>query len=180
MNDRARGQASENGPESPADKDLTAPEHDATGEVQPKSGPARDTQQERFFALEFGWQGPLPPPKQLAEFEKVHPGAAERIIQMAEREQNNRHQKEMATIRSRDQWLARGQWLAFAIVLAALGVVTYLVANGSPIQGVAPVFIALSGLVGSAIWSSVMGRQDRKSKSIRKTSNMSVLPEHPE
>ena len=63
MNDRVRGQASENGQQSPADKELTAPENDATGGggVQPKSDPVRDTQQERLFALEFGWQGTLPP-----------------------------------------------------------------------------------------------------------------------
>lgn len=99
-----------------------------------------------------------PPPQQLAEYEKVHPGLAECIIQMAERQQNHRHQKDMAP----DKWRARGQWLGFTIVIVALGIVAYLVANGSPIQGGVPVFIALSGLVSSAVWSSVMGRRERK------------------
>ena len=71
MNDSVRGQASENGQQSPADKELTAPENDALrGEVQPKSGSVRDTQQERFFALEFGWQGTLPPRSSLQNLQR--------------------------------------------------------------------------------------------------------------
>jgi uncharacterized membrane protein len=30
------------------------------------------------------WQGPLPPPEQLGEYEKIVPGAASRILAMAE------------------------------------------------------------------------------------------------
>ena len=113
----------------------------------------------RGFFLPWKLDGRVPPPpQQLAEYEKVHPGLGECIIQMAERQQNHRHQKDMAP----DKWRARGQWLGFTIVIVALGIVAYLVANGSPIQGVVPVFIALSGLVSSAVWSSVMGRRERK------------------
>lgn len=34
--------------------------------------------------VELAWQGPLPPPGQLAEYEKIVPGAAARILAMAE------------------------------------------------------------------------------------------------
>jgi uncharacterized membrane protein len=34
--------------------------------------------------VEVAWQGPLPPPEQLAEYEKIIPGAAMRILSMAE------------------------------------------------------------------------------------------------
>jgi uncharacterized membrane protein len=34
--------------------------------------------------VEVAWQGPLPPPEQLAEYEKIVPGAAMRILSMAE------------------------------------------------------------------------------------------------
>ena len=176
MNDKARGQASENDQGAHTEKDLAVPESQVAGKVQPRSDQGGAARQEAFFALEIGWQGPLPPPQQLAEYEKVHPGLAERIIQMAERQQNHRHQKDMAP----DKWRARGQWLGFAIVIVALGIVAYLVANGSPIQGVVPVFIALSGLVSSAVWSSVMGRRERKRKSAKQTSSMPELPKQPE
>lgn len=37
-------------------------------------------------------QGPLPPAKTLAGYEKVLPGAAERVMRMAEKEQEHRHE----------------------------------------------------------------------------------------
>lgn len=40
------------------------------------------------------WQGPVPSPDQLAKFEQVLPGAAERIFRMAEKEQEQRHSNE--------------------------------------------------------------------------------------
>ena len=39
--------------------------------------------------------GPLPPARTLAGYEKVLPGAAERVMQMAEREQAHRHQMQV-------------------------------------------------------------------------------------
>ena len=38
--------------------------------------------------------GPLPPPKQLSEYEEICPGAAERIIQMAESQITHRQELE--------------------------------------------------------------------------------------
>lgn len=40
----------------------------------------------RQMAVEEKWSGPLPPPKQLADFEAIKPGLADRIVCMAEEE----------------------------------------------------------------------------------------------
>lgn len=45
-------------------------------------------------------EGPLPPPALLDGYEKVVPGAAERIIQLAEKEQEHRQALEKAAIQS--------------------------------------------------------------------------------
>jgi len=37
------------------------------------------------------FRGPLPPPRYLAQYDKVIPGLAERIVRMAEAEQGHRH-----------------------------------------------------------------------------------------
>ncbi len=37
------------------------------------------------------YQGPIPPPQMLARYEEIVPGAGERILAMAEKEQQNRH-----------------------------------------------------------------------------------------
>ena len=38
--------------------------------------------------------GPLPAPETYAQYNEVHPGAAERILRMAEKEQDHRHRSE--------------------------------------------------------------------------------------
>lgn len=44
------------------------------------------------------WQGPLPPPAVLDAYEINTPGAKERIIRMAEKEQDHRHSTEKTTV----------------------------------------------------------------------------------
>lgn len=94
MNDSVRGQASENGQQSPADKELTAPENDATGGGSAKVGFSQGYATREIFCLGIRMAGDPASPKQLAEFAKILPSVAERIIRMAKREQNNHHQKE--------------------------------------------------------------------------------------
>ncbi|PPU80162.1 hypothetical protein XhhCFBP4925_12255 [Xanthomonas hortorum pv. hederae] len=38
------------------------------------------------YAVKSSWQGPLPPPKLLAEFNEISPGLADRIVSWAEEE----------------------------------------------------------------------------------------------
>lgn len=40
----------------------------------------------RQIAMQQSWHGPLPPPQQLAEFDAITPGLADRIMKMAEQE----------------------------------------------------------------------------------------------
>lgn len=78
--------------------------------------------------------GPLPAPKTLAQYDHVVPGAAERIIQMAEREQAHRHQHDRdvlglrkAAVEHVKERETRGQRLAGWLSLAVLLVGTYLI-----------------------------------------------------
>lgn len=75
------------------------------------------------------YNGPLPPPKLLAEFEVVVPGSAERIIANMERESAHRREIESKDSQAgRDgffeqlKYRGRGQWMAFAITMFALGI----------------------------------------------------------
>ena len=54
--------------------------------------------------------GPLPPPEQLAQYEQIIPGAADRILRMTEN--NSDHRIEL--FRARSLKVTRAQWLAFA------------------------------------------------------------------
>lgn len=65
--------------------------------------------------LSAHWTGPLPPPAALEAFERAHPGSAERIIIMAEREQAAQIAMTQTELDDERAATARGQWLGFAL-----------------------------------------------------------------
>ena len=73
------------------------------------------------------WQGPLPPPEVAAAYEKLRPGAFDRILTRMEDELKYRHEIELKDLQNKDRkndayhrTVAVGQWLAFFIMLAIL------------------------------------------------------------
>lgn len=83
------------------------------------------------------FQGPIPPPDLIAQYERVAPGFAERILAMAEREatarqENVRRNTEIADcdIREAHVETKRGQWMSFAITIAAFLTAAYCAAIG--------------------------------------------------
>ena len=70
------------------------------------------------------WSAPLPPPDALEHYERIAPGAAERILRMAEREQEHRIESETKTLEVAAKDAKRGQWFgAIAIYAAIVGAV---------------------------------------------------------
>ncbi|MCS6811316.1 MAG: DUF2335 domain-containing protein [Tepidimonas sp.] len=91
----------------------------------PKSRPADPRREEVSVAH---WAGPLPPPATLEQFERIVPGAAQRLLAMAETEQKHRHaiesgqlalQQEGVRLAARDSKL--GILASFLGLLASLG-----------------------------------------------------------
>lgn len=64
---------------------------------------------------EYEFRGPIPPPNIIAGYEKILPGSADRILAMAEKQSNHRHNMEakMINAESRDSLLG----VIFAFVL---------------------------------------------------------------
>lgn len=79
--------------------------------------------------------GPVPHPDLLAKYEQIVPGAAERIIKMAENEQQVRHESIAADQKNKTKLIEaaqtesaanrdavkRGQWMGVAISLSCIG-----------------------------------------------------------
>lgn len=88
------------------------------------------------------FQGPLPPPGMLRQYDEVAPGTAERIIAMAESEQRHRH-KEDVRINSANVVLSRvnaaemllGQIFAFIIAMGGLWTGKELIVGGHVLAG---------------------------------------------
>lgn len=110
--------------------------------------------------------GPLPSPEDLEYYEKVHPGAAMEIINMAKKEQNHRidmEQKEMnfqTKTKSRDSLL--GILTGILIVLCAFGTAIYLSMNGHETVASVIVGSTLLGLFGTVINNTRIDRRNRE------------------
>lgn len=104
------------------------------------------------------YHGPVPRASEMAKYEEVLPGSADRIISMAEREQTGQLALQERTLDAEiaDRLLERrerrwGQGLGTTVVLAALGATVYLgthgaegaakVLGGTVIVGLAAVFV---------------------------------------
>ena len=61
--------------------------------------------------------GPLPPPSLFNGYEKTLPGAADRILKMAEKEQENRHQNNKDMLQQFKGERKRGQYMGFVLVV---------------------------------------------------------------
>jgi uncharacterized membrane protein len=87
----------------------------------------------------------------LAKYDEVLPGLAERIVALAEKQSTHRQSLEMATVGGNIAAQARGQWLAFAIVVVGIVAGTVLIALGKPTEGLTALLTPL-GIVAGAFF----------------------------
>lgn len=81
------------------------------------------------------FEGPLPPPAVLEQFERVLPGAASRILAFAEDQFRHRLSIETMIVSANTRALNRGQWFGFSVVMAGMGLGAWLVRTGHELIG---------------------------------------------
>ncbi|MEO8637563.1 MAG: DUF2335 domain-containing protein [Candidatus Taylorbacteria bacterium] len=111
------------------------------------------------------YSGPLPPPEVLKKFDEVVPGAAERIIKMAENQFAHRTELERKVI---DSDIARSKWgqiLGFLIAIAGLIGSVFISIYGSGLVGGIIGVGTLASLVGVFMYGSKTRRVERENKS---------------
>lgn len=74
----------------------------------------------------FGFRGPIPPPEIFAGYDKALPIGADRVMKMAEREQEHRHKMEDTIITKESFEKRAGLLFAFILAALSLGVSSYL------------------------------------------------------
>ncbi len=84
---------------------------------------------QRYFS------GPLPPPEVLAQYNEIVPGAAERILKMAEEQSAHRRRLEDKTISAQLHESGRGQWMALIVTLEFPGGSLWITHDGYPAVG---------------------------------------------
>lgn len=115
------------------------------------------------------FQGPLPPPDFLERYEGTLPGAAERILRMAERQADHRRQYEDFAIRSDSKRADRGLLLGTLVAMMVLGVAAYALFLGQPLIGAAIGIADIVGIAGVYIHGTRMRRDGNEGEA--RTSN---------
>jgi uncharacterized membrane protein len=110
------------------------------------------------YSVEVAFAGPLPPPQILQGYEAACPGAAHRIIEMAEAQSAHRRDMERMALQAQCQGMnlqffeARlGQCFAFGISALFLICGTITVVHGDPIPGSIFGTMGISGIVATFI-----------------------------
>ncbi|HEY4526937.1 MAG TPA: DUF2335 domain-containing protein [Candidatus Paceibacterota bacterium] len=110
------------------------------------------------------YSGPLPHPETLRMFDQVVPGAAERIIKMAEDQSNHRKELEKKVIESDIARSRLGQILGFAIAIVGLVVSAIVSIYGNAIAGGIIGVGTLASLVGVFMYGATTRSREREDK----------------
>jgi len=107
----------------------------------------------RIQAASFS--GPLPPPDALERYNQILPGAAERIIAMAENQHTHRQGLEKHVIHSNVAAQRLGTILGFIVAMTVVIGGMFLVHEGKSGEGLAAILTALASLVGVFLYSKL-------------------------
>ena len=122
----------------------------------PDEGKKREAQEAIMLIRQEAFFGPIPPPKAMAEYEALLPGSADRILSMAEKQQEHRISLEKLAVSSDLSQNKRGQMFGFIVFLIALAAgILFAFKGWVPL---ATTF--LTGTMVSIIAIFVLGRRD--------------------
>lgn len=94
----------------------------------------------------------LPAPEELARYEKVVPGGAERILEMAEQQSMHRREMEEKSVSAEIRGARIKQVLTFVLALAAGVLGGALLITGSELAGLMVILVDAAAVVGIAIY----------------------------
>jgi len=107
------------------------------------------------------WSSPYPPPELLRGYEEVVKGSANRIISMAENQQEHRHFLEETTITGANRRAWWGLWLGFVISLVVLGLGTLVILEGHSWAGASLMGVDVVALAGIFVYGRREQRKER-------------------
>jgi hypothetical protein len=104
------------------------------------------------------FSGPIPPASELLKYEQVLPGAAERIMSMAERQSIHRQKMEDKMLDANIKSEKRGQFFGFTVFITVILIGFVLLIFDKKIEGLASILGSIAGVIGLFIYS----REDTK------------------
>lgn len=112
------------------------------------------------------YSGPIPPPEALARYEEIQPGAADRILTMAEKQQEHRMALETKAIGGQVDQSKRGQLFGFILVFVCIAVaVFFAVYFGMTAFAVTFLCVTMVSVVGLFVTGKMAVQKDLAQKS---------------
>ena len=108
------------------------------------------------------FSGPIPSPEVIARYEAIIPGAAERILTMAEEQQKHRMDLENRVVNSKISDSRLGIILGFILTIVIIAVSLCAILMGYSVIGFSSIIIAIGGLVGVFIYGTRSNRKERE------------------
>ncbi len=96
----------------------------------------------------------LPAPEELAKYEKVVPGGAERILEVAEKQSLHRREMEEKSIAAEIRTIRIRQAMTFGLALVAGILGGALLLNGSELAGLIVILVDAAALVGVVMYGN--------------------------
>ena len=110
------------------------------------------------------YSGPLPAPEVLERYDKIAPGAAERIIKMAEAQSLHRQDIESRVVRSDIRNSILGVLFGFIIALTALALSAFSIYLGHAVEGTIIGTGGLSGLASVFVYGTRSRKKEREER----------------
>lgn len=110
------------------------------------------------------FSGPLPHPEIFERYEQICPGAADRILTMAENQSGHRQQIEKAFIYSRNKQSMAGTYIAGGIAITAIICGTMLLLNDKNIQGIVVIVTTAITFFGTSIYGKYENKKQMEEK----------------
>lgn len=112
------------------------------------------------------YQGPVPRADELAKYNQIEAGMANRLVTMAENEQKHNHQMEQTYASNIMKVTIRAQVFAFIVAMIGMGSATFLTMMGHPtvggITGGTSLIILVLAFLGKELnWNSFFGEKNK-------------------
>jgi uncharacterized membrane protein len=110
------------------------------------------------------FSGPLPPPEELAKYDRILPGSADRIIRMAEQQSMHRQNLESVVLGANASSQKWGLICAFIIAMSAIWGGVWISLKGMSGAGLTTIITALAALVGVFVYGKSQQRKELRDK----------------
>lgn len=133
-------------------------------EEENKQEPSDVRPRDVVIGRQVSFVGPLPPPEVFSAYEDTLPGAADRILAMAEKQSSHRQEMESKALGTSSRQGTLGQIFAFILSLVVIIIGGFLIYKDKDISGLVIVISVIVSLVGLFIYGKRRASQEELKK----------------